>query len=164
MKFLKRAIFVLVLISIFIFLDQFTKYIAYSKLYGRGQLSFFFDTFRLVYAENTGAFLSFGSNFPYPWNFILFILVPIIFLIGILWYVIFTEKAPPIERIALILIAGGGISNLIDRILRNHYVVDFMNFGIGPVRTGILNVADMFITGGFIVLLILSINKKKPTQ
>ncbi len=164
MKFLKRAIFVLLMISIFILTDQLTKYIAYKTLHGKGQYSFFFDTFRLVYAENTGAFLSFGANFPFPWNFILFILIPIIFLIFILWYLIFSEKPSPLERIALILIAGGGISNLIDRVIRNHYVIDFMNFGIGPIRTGILNVADIFITSGFIILLILSLPKKKTTQ
>ncbi len=163
MKILKRIIFVLALVLGCIFLDQWTKVIAYEKLSGQGMKSYFFDTFRFVYAENTGAFLSFGANFPYPWNFLLFIIIPIIFLIGILWYVVFSEKPHPSEKIALILVAGGGLSNLIDRILRNHHVIDFMNVGIGPIRSGIFNVADLFITAGFIII-ILSSFKKKPTQ
>jgi signal peptidase II len=44
-----------------------------------------------------------------------------------------------------VLLAAGGIGNLIDRILRDGAVIDFMNLGIGPVRTGIFNVADVQI-------------------
>ncbi len=164
MKYIKRAIFVIFVVGFCIFLDQWTKQIAKEHLYGQEVKSYFFDTFRLMYAENTGAFLSFGANFPHPWNFILFILLPIIFLLAILWYVIFSEKPLPLEKFSLIIIAGGGLSNLIDRIIRNHHVIDFMNAGIGPIRTGIFNVADLFITSGFIIILLTELNKKKATQ
>jgi signal peptidase II len=44
---------------------------------------------------------------------------------------------------SLTLIFSGGISNLYDRVLNNDAVIDFLNVGIGSLRTGIFNVADM---------------------
>jgi signal peptidase II len=52
----------------------------------------------------------------------------------------------------LALVIGGGIGNLIDRV-RFGYVIDFFNLGIGNLRTGIFNVADMAITAGFLIML-----------
>jgi signal peptidase II len=45
------------------------------------------------------------------------------------------------------------LGNLIDRIVYKGIVIDFLNFGIGNLRTGILNIADMAITFGIILLL-----------
>ncbi|HXC20398.1 MAG TPA: signal peptidase II, partial [Steroidobacteraceae bacterium] len=56
--------------------------------------------------------------------------------------------------IALALIAGGGISNLIDRLLYGGRVTDFLNVGIGSLRTGIFNVADMAILAGALLLIL----------
>ena len=49
-------------------------------------------------------------------------------------------------------VAGGG-SNLVDRALHGA-VVDFLNVGIGPLRTGIFNVADMAIMLGAALLVV----------
>ena len=48
---------------------------------------------------------------------------------------------------------AGGASNLIDRFTHGGYVVDFINLGIGSLRTGIFNVADIAITLGVLILL-----------
>ena len=52
------------------------------------------------------------------------------------------------------LVAGGGLGNLWDRLARDGAVVDFLNLGIGPVRTGIFNVADLVLVAGLVVLAI----------
>ena len=49
------------------------------------------------------------------------------------------------------LIIGGGLGNLIDRILNQGAVIDFMNIGIGPIRTGVFNVADLAILAGIFI-------------
>ena len=49
------------------------------------------------------------------------------------------------------LFVAGGASNLVDRIAYG-VVVDFMNVGIGPLRSGIFNVADMAIVLGVFIL------------
>lgn len=51
------------------------------------------------------------------------------------------------------LFVAGGASNLVDRITYG-MVIDFMNDGIGSVRTGIFNVADMAIMLGAVILVL----------
>ena len=50
--------------------------------------------------------------------------------------------------ISLALILAGGLSNWVDRLVNDGRVVDFLNLGLGPVRTGIFNVADVAIMAG----------------
>ena len=47
----------------------------------------------------------------------------------------------------LVLFVAGGSSNWIDRVLHGR-VVDFLNLGVGPIRTGVFNVADVAIVAG----------------
>jgi len=54
---------------------------------------------------------------------------------------------------AVALLFAGGVGNLIDRVTSGGSVVDFIKLGIGPVRTGIFNVADVAITVGALILL-----------
>jgi signal peptidase II len=73
-------------------------------------------------------------------------------LFGIYWCML-QEKY--ISRcIILSTIIGGGLGNLIDRIIHNFTVVDFLNFGIGSLRTGVLNIADLSVTFGVILFVI----------
>jgi signal peptidase II len=41
---------------------------------------------------------------------------------------------------------AGGLGNIIDRLRFDRHVTDFMNLGIGSVRTGIFNFADLYVT------------------
>ena len=66
--------------------------------------------------------------------------------------------------IALALYIGGGLGNLIDRLFNNGVVVDFMNVGVGSLRTGIFNVADMAIMAAVAILLITQFPKQFSTQ
>ncbi len=72
----------------------------------------------------------------------------------VLWYLL-TRKIPLGEIIVLACLLGGGLSNLADRIIFNGSVTDFLNFGVGWFRTGILNVADISIFFGGAVFLFL---------
>ena len=55
---------------------------------------------------------------------------------------------------ALVLVISGGFSNLLSRILNDGHVIDFMNVGIGWLRTGTFNFADMAIMTGVITLFV----------
>ena len=57
------------------------------------------------------------------------------------------RKSNDLAKFGLTLFVAGGASNWIDRIMRGS-VVDFLNVGVGPVRTGIFNVADVAIVLG----------------
>lgn len=57
--------------------------------------------------------------------------------------------------LGLALIAGGGIGNWLDRLINDGFVTDFVSLHLGPLRTGIFNVADVAILAG-VALLFLS--------
>ncbi len=57
------------------------------------------------------------------------------------------SRWPRRSLVGVAILVAGGASNLLDRIAYG-MVIDFMNVGIGPLRTGIFNVADMAIMLG----------------
>lgn len=156
---LPRTLFVCWVLTTCIVCDQATKVLAKEYLKPRASISFAGDLFRLQYAENTGAFLSLGSTLPEhlrQWIFTVFVGV---FLFGLLLYLLFSRELSSNHVTYLALVCSGGLSNLIDRIAYDGRVVDFLNVGIGPLRTGIFNVADMAITAGALLLAIDSFRK-----
>jgi signal peptidase II len=155
-----HATLALVIISLCIAVDQVAKWLAKTYLGPDGFISFAGDMFRLQYAENTGAFLSLGSSLPEPWRHIVFTVFVGIFLLALLAYLLFNPSLSREYVACLALVCAGGLSNLIDRIAYGGRVVDFLNVGMGPLRTGIFNVADMAITGGALLLLIDSFRRK----
>lgn len=145
---MKRRLIVFLLIMACVGCDQVSKYIAAHFLKGRPALSFMGDTFRLAYAENSGAFLSLGAGLPEHIRKTVFVVLVSIFLVGFLLYVLFSQTLDPFSIWSGALIIGGGFGNLIDRIIHQGVVIDFMNIGIGSLRTGIFNVADVVIMAG----------------
>ncbi len=134
--------------------DQATKHIAKEYL-GDGRLvSLLGGTLRLEYAENSGAFLSLGASLPGHWRDYIFIAGVAIILTAILLYLLLKPSAYLIGTSALALVCGGGFSNLVDRVRYDGRVVDFLNVGLGPIRTGIFNVADMAIMAGVLLLIL----------
>jgi signal peptidase II len=51
-----------------------------------------------------------------------------------------------------VFVVGGGISNLVDRLLYDDGVIDFLSIGVGSFRTGIFNLADVYILVGSFVI------------
>lgn len=135
-------------------IDQFTKYLATQHLVGRDAISYFNDFFVLVYSINHGAFLGLGSSLPEHIRTLIFSVLVGIFLVGFTVYALRTTSFKKEDHFACGLIISGGFSNLYDRITNNGGVVDFMNMGIGSLRTGIFNVADMAIMAGTFLLII----------
>ncbi len=136
--------------------DQATKKLAQNYLTETPAVSFMGDVFRLQYAENKGAFLSLGSRLPEWAGCFVLIILPLVFLFGLLGYITVQKKMTHSRLVGFSFIIGGGFSNLYDRIFNNGHVVDFMNMGIGNIRTGIFNVADVAIMIGFFILLLFS--------
>lgn len=64
-------------------------------------------------------------------------------------YLLISRDDFRIKTIALSLVIGGGIGNLIDRIFNEGRVIDFMNIGIGPVRTRVFNIAVLSLPSGW---------------
>ncbi len=133
-------------------LDRVTKWFAVTHLKGQPPISILDGFIVIQYAENTGGFLSLGANWPPPVKYGVFLVIPAVICVGALIYCLVRETRP--GRVIIIsTIVGGGLGNLFDRMVQGFMVVDFLNFGIGPLRTGILNVADLSITFGAIAFL-----------
>jgi signal peptidase II len=157
--FMKRLAMIFLLLLVCVGCDQSTKYTAKYFLKGQQTLSYMGDIFRLSYTENTGAFLSFSAGMPEKLRYVLLVVLVSIFLIGFLFFVIRNKKLNFVALSASTLIIGGGLGNLIDRIINKGSVIDFMNIGIGPIRTGIFNVADLAITAGVLIFAVFHAKK-----
>lgn len=143
-------------------LDRWTKVLAKTHLMGQEALSYFNNMVRLVYVENTGAFLSMGSSLSNGTSFWLLTIIPLLLLGGLGYFIIKkNHELPTLHFIALTCILAGGLGNVIDRIVFDRHVTDFLNVGIGTLRTGIFNFADMYVSFGAVVLLFFSLGKKK---
>ena len=157
----KQVLLVLLTVFACVGCDQVSKAAASQHLAHQPALSFAGDAVRLQYAENRGAFLSLGDQLPERERAIVFTGVVGVCLAGFLAYLLCASRLSPRSLLACSLICGGGIGNLVDRIARSGYVVDFVNCGIGRLRTGIFNFADLSITVGVVMLLIASFTRRR---
>ena len=132
--------------------DRITKHVASSRLAGMPSASYFADTVRLAYVENSGGFLSLGAGLPAGARTAIFIVTTGLMLV-ILAVFAFRHRSSPWTAIGLALFVAGGTSNWIDRVVRGR-VVDFLNIGIGSLRTGIFNVADVAIMLGVVAVVL----------
>ncbi len=160
-----KVLFCIVLVFACIGCDQVSKRIAQKALPGKGTVSVLGDVVVLVYAENRGAFLSLGSGFSGHERLLFIILIPAVAVIGMSIYIALRLRTITVATLAaLSLFIGGGIGNLIDRVFRG-IVIDFINIGIGGLRTGILNLADLYVFFGLITLSLdyfMNSRKKQP--
>lgn len=152
-KFLPRTLIILLIVLANVGLDQISKNIARERLEYHETIEVAGDFFILTKVENTGAFLSLGSNLSDTWRKVLLTLFPCIVVIIALLMVIRNTDSSLLFVIGFCFIIGGGIGNLWDRILYES-VTDFMNMGLFGIRTGIFNVADLSITSGMVMVII----------
>ena len=143
--------------------DQITKQFAFVYLPKDQMDSYFNDLLRVGYRENMGAFLGLGNSLSEETRFWLFVVIIGSLLFGLLCYLITSKKQPFSSIFALTFVFAGGVSNFYDRIVNDGAVVDFLNIGVGTLRTGIFNIADVAIMFGVLVLLLAQFKSKPNT-
>ena len=126
--------------------DRVTKHLAVTTLAGMPEQSYLGDTVRLDYHENTGGFLSAGAAWQPQTRTVVFQLANAAFLLCSLFIAV-RYKWSRLAKIGLVMFLAGGFSNLIDRIAFGS-VIDFLNIGVGPLRTGIFHVGLLLIESG----------------
>ena len=151
-----KLLLVLASVALTVGLDQWTKQLAIAHLQGAPEEYYLGGLLRLTYTQNTGAFLSLGSDLGPIWRMIMLNVMPALLVVGLLWYIFREKKLRALMVIGLSLIVGGGLSNIIDRIAYG-YVVDMLHLKAGGLQTGIFNVADMAIMGGMFVMIYFAI-------
>ena len=124
--------------------DQITKYIVVENIDFKGTVPFIPGFMSFYHTRNTGAAFSMFSD--QRWVFMVFSFISM----GLIIFILIKEyKRHKLLNIALSMVLGGGIGNMIDRI-RLGYVVDF--FKTEFMDFAVFNVADCFITVGAVLL------------
>lgn len=159
----KKRFLIVTLLLATVGLDRITKVIARDRLESAPPISLFGGIVRLDYVENPGAFLGLGSGLSETTRFWIFSVLVGGFLVGLFLYVLINRRLSVIEVVAFSLILGGGLGNLIDRVLYD-YVIDFLVVGIGRLRTGVFNVADLAITAGVGLLFLRQIRSARRQE
>ena len=147
--------------------DQVTKNVATKHLKDAPAHSYLQDTIRLDYALNPGGFLSLGQSLSPGLRQSIFVGFNACLLLAVGLVLIFHRGMSSLSFVCLLLILAGGIGNLIDRVVNQGLVTDFINIGLGPFRTGIFNVADIAVSLGACLALYLTIRgeaNSRPEQ
>lgn len=131
--------------------DRVTKQVATTTLRGMPSRTFVGGVVRLGYAENTGGFLSLGADLPPTARTLVFTYGTGLMLTALGLFAIW-RRPVGWSLIGITLFFAGSASNWVDRLIRGS-VVDFINVGIGPVRTGIFNIADVAIMAGMTIVI-----------
>tara|TARA_Y100000768_G_scaffold369348_1_gene334159 strand:+ start:516 stop:1010 length:495 start_codon:yes stop_codon:yes gene_type:complete len=150
-KNLSRNIFIdLSIVSIIFILDRVSKIFVLNlnqNSFSNEIYSSKFLNIRLFWNDGI-AFGLFSSNELNFYNILTFI---IIFVILVIFYM--TTKNKGLKKYSLLMILGGALGNVFDRILYKS-VPDFIDFHIGEFHWFIFNVADIFITIGVIFMIL----------
>lgn len=164
MSIAKRLVMIFSVLVSCVGCDQSTKSVAQSMLSETAGWSFLGDTVRFQLAHNPGAFLGLGASLPEAWRVGVLSICVAGMLVALLGYTLFAKSVSPSSIFAIALLLAGGVGNLIDRLMYDGYVIDFINIGIGPLRTGIFNVADIAVTAGVLIFMVDSLHEKNNVE
>ena len=156
---LKKNIFNLLLVIFIFILDRLSKIIIIKLSEPLDELNISvtpFINFNLIWNEGIAfGLLSFDDKFYYNLITLLIVLITLI----IIWLV---NKAKGIEKLSFLMIVGGSLGNIFDRIYYSS-VPDFIDISVNNFHWFIFNVADIFISIGIILLIVLEFFKKKTS-
>ena len=158
LKNLNKSLFSKISLSLLIFLiDRISKIYVINldkKLIGSEIFSSKYLNINLIWNEGIAfGLLSFDQERLYNLLTIFIILIIFFILMMIL-------KSSGLSKLALIMILGGAIGNVFDRMLYKA-VPDFIDFHVGNFHWFIFNVADIFITLGVFFMIIIELSKNK---
>lgn len=147
-----RILFVLSILLAQVGCDQISKKVVRQNIEDRQQISVVDNFITLTKVENPGAFLSLGNSLPKTVRIILFIAFPVLLLFAAFIYLFRSKGLSIYGQTGVAFLIGGGIGNLIDRILYGS-VTDFVHLDFAIFQTGVFNMADVSIMAGMFILL-----------
>lgn len=146
--------------------DQIVKAIVVATLPLERPTPVLGEVVRLTYVQNSALAFSIGRSIPEEVRRVLFLILPLVVVGLICAYYLTTTDLSRLQRWLLAAILGGGIGNCVDRILRPHGVVDFLDvkfYGIlGFDRWPTFNLADsVVVIAGFLLVASLLVRPKQ---
>ena len=158
MKKIKSALSWLWLSVVIIIVDQMSKYVA-TQFLTYNQPYKVWPFFNLTLSYNAGAAFSFLREAG-GWQVFVFAFFSLVVTVVFCVWLAKTKRTDRLMGLALSLVIGGAVGNLIDRI-RLQYVIDFFDFHIRDWHYATFNVADSAVVVGAILLMIRFIFVKK---
>ncbi len=152
-KLLLRNSLILAAIVLNIGCDQVSKNIARSKIDYYETIHVIDNFLTLTKVENSGAFLSLGSNMPFLIKILILNVLPLLVLLYGLYLLMEKSNMSRLLISGLCFVIGGGAGNLYDR-FRFGSVTDFLHMNFGLFQTGIFNMADVSIMVGAAIILV----------
>jgi signal peptidase II len=146
----RSGLFWLWLAALTIVLDQLSKWVVVDRLSAYADVIPLTGFFNLVHVHNTGAAFSLFADQP-GWQRFFFLGIAVI-ATAVILYLLRKTAGRRRFSIALALILGGALGNVIDRIVYG-YVIDFLDFYLGTWHWPAFNVADSAITLGAALLI-----------
>jgi signal peptidase II len=148
-----------VLSGVLVLLDQVSKAIIANTIpLDSIGVRLFNDFLWIVNTRNLGIAFSIGDALSNVLRVVLFIVLPLAFIVFAVVYCIRSKTLTGFQRWAIAAIVGGGLGNLVDRIFRPDGVVDFVSVAmygfLGFERFPTFNVADASVTVGAILLIL----------
>lgn len=159
-QFSKAGIFIAVVLGV-VLLDFSTKWMVQQTFTLYEQMDLIGDYVRLTFIFNPGA--AFGIHLG-PYSRIIFLLLSVVALVALAGMYWATPLSDRVRLMAIALICGGAIGNLLDRLRSERGVVDFMDVGIGSIRWPVFNVADIAVTTGAIILALSLWNEERRVE
>ncbi len=153
----------LIIVALNLGCDQVTKIAARKNIEFYERINIIEDHFILTKVENTGAFLSAGSNLPAFIRTSLLIVLPTVVLMYGLFFLYVNKALPRLMQIGICFLIGGGIGNIYDRIVHGS-VTDFVFMDFVLFRTGVFNMADVSIMVGIGLLLLQNLLAMKTNK
>jgi signal peptidase II len=132
-----------VLPMVIVAVDQATKAMVRASVPIHDSVTVIPGFFNITHALNSGAAFGILDGADFPYKTVVIAVIATAALIGVGMYAASLSHHQLIARIGLALIVGGAAGNLIDRVLYDGRVTDFLNLGVGNLRTGIFNIADV---------------------
>ena len=134
-----------------VIVDQISKLAVMNSLRIHESVSVVAGFFNLVHVRNRGMAFGFLNRPDINFGFYLLVAASFVAIVFLLIWFIKLKESDPLTVLALSLIMGGAVGNLIDR-LRFREVVDFLDFYVGDYHWPAFNVADSAITVGAILI------------
>ncbi|MEJ2037979.1 MAG: signal peptidase II [Desulfosarcinaceae bacterium] len=157
---MKNLQFVLIA-GVLVALDQVSKALVLKYIPLHHSIAVIPGLFNLTHVQNPGGAFGFLAGNSGPWRHWIFLGAALVALVLILYFHPQTPKDKPRMRLALAMIFGGAVGNLIDRV-RFGSVVDFMDFYSGQLHWPAFNVADCGVTIGVTIFVLHIVFKKTP--
>ncbi len=154
----KRYFWMLLCAAAIVVADQLTKWLTVRHIPPGGIVPVWDGVIHLTYLRNSG--MAFSLYEGGRWVFLLF---TVVFLVLAVLAALKDWFPHPVVRVSLVLVTGGAVGNLIDRLFYGS-VVDMIE--VEFIRFAVFNVADIFLTvgAGLLLVWILFLDRKKPKR